>query len=83
MPDINFDCPHCGQNLDAPEDLAGVEIECPACSKTVAIPGREGVEADAMPEDLQKGSTMRLEVPKDLAPPPPRRRIVKIKRLQK
>jgi len=37
MADINFDCPHCSQNLDAPEDMMGVEIECPACGETITI----------------------------------------------
>ncbi len=38
MADINFDCPLCQQNLDAPEDMTGMEIECPACGKKVRIP---------------------------------------------
>lgn len=36
--DTNFDCPHCGQNLDAPEDMAGSQVPCPACSKLILIP---------------------------------------------
>ncbi len=38
MPDINFDCPFCQQNLDAPDDMAGMSIECPACGKSIRIP---------------------------------------------
>jgi len=38
MADINFDCPHCNQNLDAPSDMAGETIECPACGKSLGIP---------------------------------------------
>jgi hypothetical protein len=38
MPDINFDCPFCKQNLDAPEDMTGMNIECPSCSKAIRIP---------------------------------------------
>lgn len=38
MPDINFDCPFCKQNLDAPEDMTGMDIECPACGKSLKIP---------------------------------------------
>ena len=38
MPDINFDCPLCKQNLDAPEDMAGLCIECPSCGKSIRIP---------------------------------------------
>jgi len=85
MPDINFDCPSCGQNLDAPEDMAGQEITCPACGKAIEIPGgdpdaEQGLQ-EQLPENLKKGSTMRLEVPKNLVTPPPRQRIIKIKRL--
>jgi len=42
--DINFDCPECGQNLDAPPDMVGMQIECPSCSKDIRVPG------DALPE---------------------------------
>ena len=38
MEDINFDCPHCNQNLDAPNDMAGETIECPACEEPISIP---------------------------------------------
>ena len=39
MADINFDCPHCGQNLNGPEDMAGQTIDCPVCQKSFQIPG--------------------------------------------
>ncbi len=45
MAEINFDCPHCGQNLDAPEDMAGWAIDCPACGKKIKVPVPEGAEA--------------------------------------
>lgn len=38
MPDINFDCPFCKQNLDAPGDMTGMNIECPSCGKAIRIP---------------------------------------------
>ena len=38
MAEINFDCPHCGQNLDAPDDMGGTIIDCPACNKPIKIP---------------------------------------------
>lgn len=44
MANINFDCPHCGQNLDAPEDMAGWSIDCPSCEKKIKIPIPEGSE---------------------------------------
>jgi hypothetical protein len=39
MADINFDCPHCGQNLNGPEEVVGETIECPVCKKSFQIPG--------------------------------------------
>ena len=39
MTDIEFVCPHCGQNLNGPEDLAGQTIDCPVCQKSFEIPG--------------------------------------------
>lgn len=44
MAEINFDCPHCGQNLDAPEDMAGWAIDCPACEKKIKVPVPDGAE---------------------------------------
>jgi len=38
MPDINFNCPNCNQNLDAPPEMAGETIECPSCTKAIVIP---------------------------------------------
>lgn len=39
MNEISFDCPHCGQNLSGPEDLAGQTIDCPVCNQSFVIPG--------------------------------------------
>jgi len=38
MTDINFDCPHCNQNLEAPPDMARETIECPTCEESIEIP---------------------------------------------
>jgi len=39
MADINFKCPHCGQDLNGPEEMAGESIDCPVCGKNFPIPG--------------------------------------------
>lgn len=36
--DVNFDCPHCGQNIDAPASMAGFHVNCPTCSGLITIP---------------------------------------------
>ena len=38
MADLNFDCPHCGQNLTTDESISGEQIDCPNCSKPFEIP---------------------------------------------
>ncbi len=37
----NFDCPHCGQNLEGDDELAGKKIECPSCHESVIVPPRK------------------------------------------
>lgn len=97
MDGINFDCPYCGQNLDAPAKMAGWSLDCPACGKKIKVPVPAGGEAEA-PLDTSasedkattgllggqpddKGSTVRIDVPEEYRRPQPSQRIVKIKRL--
>ena len=47
--DINFDCPHCGQNLETDEILSGTGIDCPVCKKYLTIPG-SAITPDLPPE---------------------------------
>ncbi len=35
--EITLDCPHCSQNLDVPQEMVGVEFQCPACRKEIQI----------------------------------------------
>ena len=38
MSDYKFDCPRCGQSLEAPEEMMGEEIDCPSCNGQIRIP---------------------------------------------
>lgn len=63
MSDYKFDCPHCSQSLEAPDDMAGEVIDCPTCGKSLEIPG-------------PPASTPRLKLKdsghtRSSAPPPP------------
>ena len=42
--DINFKCTHCGQDLTVDGSGAGVEIECPACAKSIVVPSLSQTE---------------------------------------
>lgn len=33
-----FECPHCSQRIDAPDELAGTNIDCPACGEAITVP---------------------------------------------
>jgi hypothetical protein len=96
MSDINFDCPKCGQNLDAPPDLAGLFVECPSCATIIKVPVTTGQatayhaepETPAKPTfvnpapkpEEDKGSTMRIDLPPEFRLPPPTPRKFTIKR---
>ena len=93
MADINFDCPHCGQNLNGPEDMAGQTIDCPVCQKSFQIPGglievpkgqRAPPSRPAGPPPSSgddKGKTVRIELPPEFLAEPDKH-IFKIKRIQ-
>ena len=38
MPDVRFNCPACGQHLEAPPQMSGDEIPCPSCQASISIP---------------------------------------------
>lgn len=38
MSALKFNCPLCNQSLEAPDDMAGEEIECPSCNRRINIP---------------------------------------------
>ena len=94
MADINFDCPHCGQNLNGPEDMAGQTIDCPVCQKAFQIPGgiievpksqlappsRPSAPAPSSGDD--KGKTVRIELPPEFLKDP-EKHIFQIKRIKR
>lgn len=44
-----FACPHCQQSLEAPVDMCGETIDCPACQKPVSIPRFKAQRAERQP----------------------------------
>src|ERR1700759_3265648 len=39
---MNLNCPHCGQNCDVEDALAGKPIQCPNCQHTFLVPTAAG-----------------------------------------
>ena len=59
MADVNFDCPHCGQNLETDEILSGTGIDCPVCKKYLTIPGSAiTTDLPAEPTDVSTGKNV-------------------------
>lgn len=75
-PDVNFDCPHCGQNIDAPASMVGFHVNCPTCSGLITIPSSSqsksglstvptvGASRDTGVDEEQilKGATVRIDI---------------------
>lgn len=38
MSDIKFQCLHCKQSFEAPQDMVGIEVDCPACQQKIVVP---------------------------------------------
>lgn len=68
MADINFDCPLCGQNLEAPPDMAGETIECPACSQQIQIPAPAHPKPAGGKKVILKKKGTSLKKPSSAAP---------------
>ena len=96
MADIDFNCPHCGQNLNGPEEMAGQTIDCPVCQKSFQIPGgiievpKSKLAPPARPSapsaprastNDDKGKTVRIELPPEFLAEP-EKHMFKIKRIQ-
>jgi len=65
---INFDCHKCGQNIDAPESMAGLIVECPSCNGVIRIPKVNAGDSTAnVRQDIDKlkSSTIRIELPSE------------------
>lgn len=62
MTQLKLECPHCGQHLEASDDLFGETVECPSCQGSIEVPyprnaepGRES-ETQATSAEVQKSS---------------------------
>lgn len=74
---IQFSCPHCGQSLEADQDMRGVQIECPTCKLAITVqsvsatgPASFGAATACPPSTPadQMGNQIRTEAPFDSGP---------------
>jgi hypothetical protein len=49
---VNFDCPHCAQNIEAPDAMVGVVLQCPSCNETISVPRKSTASSAAMLDSL-------------------------------
>lgn len=63
MSDLKFNCPHCKQSLEAPEDMLGQTIECPACNGSIQLPEPEQKPAPQQPTPKRQTITYRPSTP--------------------
>ncbi len=86
---LNFNCPECGQNIEAPLSMMGQKIPCPVCSHAINIPVREKEQGiiEAAPEiaakeelGARKDTTIRMELGDLSNLPSPTPRSITIKR---
>jgi len=69
MESIEFECPECGQVLEAPEDMAGEAIDCPSCEATITIPHPElGDARDALAIPALEGNEPYTETATNVCP---------------
>lgn len=45
MAEISFHCSNCQQKLEAPEEMAGENVQCPSCESMITIPAQKTREA--------------------------------------
>ena len=73
--DITFHCQRCGQEIEAPGDMAGSDAECPMCGSPIHVPTPAGntptgaaaqdvvsaAEAEAIDPEALKNKTIRID----------------------
>jgi len=72
---VNFDCNHCGQNIEAPKMMIGWKAACPTCGGSIEIPPKstsirpavteqmvDGLRTGGEDQDFAKGATIRIHI---------------------
>lgn len=59
---VSFICHCCHQEIEAPVELVGQQVECPACSAKIVVPSPEQAPTQAQ-INAMKSRTIRIELP--------------------
>lgn len=54
MTDFKFNCPHCKQSLEAPEEMLGQQINCPSCNGAIKLPNPQPKKPTVVPSQPTK-----------------------------
>ena len=67
MADIAFACPECGQGLEAPGEMAGESVACPACNAELAVPEPAPAQnpVDILAAEQEKATATELSADDD------------------
>jgi hypothetical protein len=60
MPDMKFNCPKCGQSLEAPSDMAGEAVPCPSCQTPLKVPSPSVPKSSSTSSRQRARSSKRL-----------------------
>ncbi len=59
MSDFKFNCPHCQQPLEGPQEIVGTTINCPSCNGAIKLPD----PATSQPQEAQPPQVVPLTSP--------------------
>ena len=70
---MNLTCPHCSQEIEADDERAGRDVQCPGCGRFTKAPVPPPATS---PPPVVGGSTLKMSVPRASAPRAQRQEVV-------
>ena len=65
---MKFHCEHCEQRIDAPDELAGTDADCPACGEAITVPiSGSKKQLPVLPEEEQRKLIQQEQLAADMA----------------
>lgn len=66
---MTFNCPVCNQSLEADDDIAGKDVQCPNCGRYIGVPDPGADKDAAPPSDSPKPPPAPASVPLSVSKP--------------